>query len=77
MLDTLGGVLDVGGGGEGCVFACLPACHALIFGGFHWFSVAYAPGLRGFIGRQMGLLCLSASSDGVSEGVLLVVVRLS
>jgi hypothetical protein len=47
VFDTLGGVLDVGGGGEGCVFACLPACYALILGDFHWFSVACALGLRG------------------------------
>jgi hypothetical protein len=38
--------LDVGGGGKGCVFACLPFCHALFLGGFHWFSVACAPWLR-------------------------------
>ncbi len=35
VLDTLGSVLDVGGGGEGCVFACLPFCHALFLAGFH------------------------------------------
>ena len=47
VCDTLGCALDVGGGGEGCVFACLPFCHALFLGGFHWFSVGCAPWLRG------------------------------
>ncbi len=47
MLDTLGCVLDVGGGVEGCVFSCLPFCHALFLGGFHWFSVTFAPWLWG------------------------------
>ncbi len=47
VLDTLGCVLDVGGGGEGCVFACLPFCHVWFLGGFHWFSGACAPWLRG------------------------------
>ena len=47
MCDTLGWALDVGGGGEGCVFACLPFCHALFSGGFHWFSGTCAPWLRG------------------------------
>ena len=47
VLDTLGCALDVGGGGKGCVFACLPFCHALFLGGFHWFSGAFAPWLRG------------------------------
>ncbi len=28
------------------MFACLPFCHALFLGGFHWFSVAFAPWLR-------------------------------
>jgi hypothetical protein len=43
-----GGVaLDVGGGGEGGVFACLPFGHALFLGGFHWFSEGFAPWLRG------------------------------
>jgi hypothetical protein len=45
--DTLGCVLDVGGGGEGCVFFCLPFCHALFSGGFHGFCGACAPWLRG------------------------------
>jgi hypothetical protein len=40
VLGTLGRVLDVGGGGEGCVFACLPSCHV-------WFLGACAPWLRG------------------------------
>ncbi len=44
--DTLGCALDVGGKGKGCVFACLPFCHALFLGGFHWFSGAFAPWLR-------------------------------
>ncbi len=47
VCDTLGCALDVGGGGEGCVFACLPFCHALLSGGFHWFSGTCAPWLRG------------------------------
>jgi hypothetical protein len=47
VLGTLGCVLDVGGGGEGCVFACLPSCHVWFLGGFHWFSGACAPWLRG------------------------------
>jgi hypothetical protein len=46
VLDILGCVLDVGGGGEGWVFACLPFCHAWFLGGFHWFSVSFAPWLR-------------------------------
>jgi hypothetical protein len=46
VLDTLGCVLDVGGEGEGGVFSCLPFCHALFLGGFHWFSEEYAPWLR-------------------------------
>jgi hypothetical protein len=29
------------------VFSCLPFCHALFLGGFHWFSEGYAPWLRG------------------------------
>ncbi len=45
--DTLGCALDMGGKGKGCVFACLLFCHALFLGGFHWFSVAFAPWLRG------------------------------
>ena len=40
VCDTLGCALDVGGGGEGCVFSCLPFCHALFLGGFHWFCAA-------------------------------------
>jgi hypothetical protein len=47
VLDTLGCVLDVDSGGEGYVFVCLPFCHALFLGGFHWFSVACASWLRG------------------------------
>ncbi len=47
MLDTLGGMLDVGGGGEGCLFACFSFCHALFLGDFHGFSGACAPWLRG------------------------------
>ncbi len=47
VLDTLGCVLDVGGGGKGCVFFCPPFCHALFLGGFHWFSGACASWLRG------------------------------
>ena len=50
VLDTLGCVLDVGGGGEGCHFAFLPFCHALFLGGFHCFSGSCAPWLRG-VGR--------------------------
>ncbi len=46
VLDTLGCALDVGGGGKGCVFACLPFCHALFLCGFHWFSEGFAPWLR-------------------------------
>ncbi len=45
--DALGCALDVGGKGKGCVFACLSFCHALFLGGFHWFSGAFAPWLRG------------------------------
>jgi hypothetical protein len=40
-------VLDVGGGGEGCVFACLPSCYVWFLGGFHCFSGVCAPWLRG------------------------------
>ena len=47
VCDTLGCALDVGGGGKGCVFPCLPFCHALFSGGFHWFSGTCAPWLRG------------------------------
>ena len=47
VCDTLWCVLDVGGGEEGCVFACLPFCHALFSGGFHWFSGTCVPWLRG------------------------------
>ena len=65
VLDTLGCVLDVCGGGEGCAFLCLPFCHALFSGGFHWFSEVCAPWLRGLVGRQMVLLCGSGSWDGV------------
>ena len=46
MLDTMGCVLEVDGGGEGCVFACLPVCQALFSGVFHWFSGTCAPWLR-------------------------------
>ena len=45
VLGTLGCVLDVGGVVEGCHFACLPFCHALFLGGFHWFCAACAAGL--------------------------------
>ncbi len=47
VLCTLGCVVDVGEGGEGCHFACLPFCHALFLGGFHYFSETCAPWLRG------------------------------
>ncbi len=47
MCDTLGCALDVGGGGEGVEFVCLPFCHALFLGGFHWFLGSCAPWLRG------------------------------
>jgi hypothetical protein len=47
VLGTLGRVLDVGGGGEGCVFACLPSCHVWFLRGFHYFSGACASWLRG------------------------------
>ena len=47
VLGTLRCALDVGGGGKGCVCACLPVCHALFLGGFHWFSEGFAPWLRG------------------------------
>ncbi len=50
MCDTLSGALDVGGGDEGVVFACLPFCHALFLGGFHCFSGSCVPWLRG-VGR--------------------------
>ena len=50
VLGTLGCVLDVGGGGEGCHFACLPFCHALFLGGFHWFCAASLAWLR-VVGR--------------------------
>jgi hypothetical protein len=46
VLDTMGCVLEVDGGGEGCVFACLPVCQALFSGVFHWFSGTCAPWLR-------------------------------
>ncbi len=44
---TLGCALDVGGGREGCVYACLPFCHVLFLGGFHWFCAALLAWLRG------------------------------
>ncbi len=47
VLDTLGCVRGVSGGGEGGVFACLPFCHALFLGSLHCFSVSCAPWLRG------------------------------
>ena len=50
VCDTLGCVLDVDGGGEGCVFVCLPFCHALFLGGFHWFCAASLAWLR-VVGR--------------------------
>ncbi len=46
VLGTLRCALDVGGGGKDCVCACLLFCHALFFGGFHWFSEGFAPWLR-------------------------------
>jgi hypothetical protein len=46
VLGTLGRVLDVGDGGEGCVFACLPSGHVWFLGSFHWFSGACVPWLR-------------------------------
>ncbi len=48
--DTLGCALDVGGGGEGGVCACLPFCHALFLGGFHVFCAASLAWLR-VVGR--------------------------
>ncbi len=74
VLATWGCVLDVGGGGKGCVFACLSFCHALFLGDFHWFSVAFGHGYGGVVGWQMVLLCLSVSSDSVSRGVFSVAV---
>ena len=50
VLYTLGCVLDVSGGEEGAGILCLPFCHALFLGGFHWFSCGCAPWLRG-VGR--------------------------
>jgi hypothetical protein len=47
VLGTLRCALDVCGGAEGWVFSCLPFCHAVFLGGFHWFSEGYAPWLRG------------------------------
>ncbi len=47
VLATWGCALDVGSGGKGCVLTCLSFCHAWFLGGFHWFSVAFAPWLRG------------------------------
>ncbi len=29
------------------MFFCLPFCHAVFLGDFHWFSEGYAPGLWG------------------------------
>ena len=46
VLGTLRCALDVGGGGKGCVCACLPFCHASFLGGFHWVSEGFAPWLR-------------------------------
>ena len=50
VCDTLGCALDVGGGGEGCVFSCLPFCHALFLGGLHVFCAASLAWLR-VVGR--------------------------
>ena len=47
VLGTLRCALDGSGGGEGGVFSCLPLCHVLFLGSFHWFSEGYAPWLRG------------------------------
>jgi hypothetical protein len=47
VLGTLGGVLDVGGEGEGACNSCVLFCHALFLGGFCWFSLACEPWLRG------------------------------
>ena len=52
--DTLGCALDVGGGGEGCVFSCLPFCHALFLSVLHCCSGACAPWLRG-VGMVAGV----------------------
>ena len=46
VLCTGGGVLDVGGEGEGACSSCLPVCHALFLGGLHWFSGACVPWMR-------------------------------
>jgi hypothetical protein len=46
VLDTLGCALYAGGGGKGCVFACLSFCPALFLCGFHWLSEGFAPWLR-------------------------------
>jgi hypothetical protein len=46
-LGTLGGVLDVGGEGEGACSSCFPFCHALFLVGSECFSVGCAPWLRG------------------------------
>jgi hypothetical protein len=56
VLGTLGRVLDVGGGGEGCVFACLPSCHVWFLGGFHCCSGACAPWLRGVWRLAVGVV---------------------
>jgi hypothetical protein len=47
VLDTLGGVLDGGGEGEGTCSSCFPFCHALFLGGIECFSVGCVPWLRG------------------------------
>ena len=47
MLGPLGCVLDVLCVPEFWVVSRVPVCHACFSGGFHWFSVSYAPWLRG------------------------------
>jgi hypothetical protein len=72
LLDTLGCVLDVGGGGEGCVFAWLPFCHAMVLGGFHWFSLACAPWLRGVCRVADGFVVVFVYVFGLGFGRVIV-----
>ncbi len=61
------------------MFSCLPFCHALFLGGFHWFSERFVPWLRR-VGREadgsavlVGVFGLFVWRD--FGGLCLVVVR--
>jgi hypothetical protein len=63
----------VGGGGEGCVVACLLFCHALFLGGFHWFSLACAPWSRGVCRVAGGfVVCVGVFGLGFRRGVVVL-----